>query len=1050
MLIRQLRFSEAEQKLRSIEAAEPDYFMAQYILLENYLAQTDFIQAGQVCRQAMQSLSPDDDLHTSFKLRHQLMLIQTYEVDDFHAAIKTFQEAAQQAGAGLYNKALAHALHGRAILLGISFGIVSASEKQIALQLLRQAADIFRQDRNFHDCTKELLQLASSLKSLPFADPDGAASVYKALQACGEKEGDRLVTAEAALGMAELDFDNAFKADAPEKLFGQITKAFEKATEAFKAGGHLIPDALVKKSLGTLLLKYGIAEGLDYLEDAIAGYQQHGFFAEAQVLNRQIAGWHLEHGNTARNAEAESKAAALDKESQINLSIRVSCLARIERAFREGRIDEARRLYEEASTDFRNHPLQGQLESLQANSLGKIGLHEESTSLFRQIAERAAPLGVSAFLSDAYTNLAANLKDSNPAEAATCIAKAIGIDEQLGDMAAKLQHIQLFIQILTRQQLLLHGLPLIISPAIDTCFNECFTILKDDRTLKAAIGLGQTLQSKAMVFFLAGRIDDALKTYETAESVLKPQHLNSHLAFLYGHMGMTLIGKARKEKSIVSYDHAIERLNGAKSLFEQAGLKEEQARMSGLTGISYMEVGRLDGTYESALQRWQQAESHYEKAYSINRFLRIHSDHSTALAFSRQQSMIAFGEGSQLYTEQAFYMHLTHTKNTALAIKWLERMKAQALLTALELRRSTDASVHLQENIEDTLINSQDEYEAVATHISEKMPDDTLIVQYFYSQQTIYIFGIRKQWKEPRLTSLPFNLESLNDCIEMHFSAAYGNVRSMLHNGMEDQWQQFRYIIQAAEEWSVPGELICFIPHGVLHQLPLHTLRTSGGDYLAQRNPTIYNQSLSVLLYQTTENHLYPQSPSHKNYVFGNSRGNLDFAALEAKAVAAILGTQPALEQEVTRNNILAILPAAAILHISGHGELSNSGGWNNGLQMAGEDMLTATDIFPCKTDASLIVLSGCDTGVSEYRAGDELTGLVRSFLHAGARHIIVSLWKIDDTATAGFYTTFYTNLTNHPQKHRAVVLQETMCAQAAEGKNFFYWGAFQLIGNLV
>jgi CHAT domain-containing protein len=62
---------------------------------------------------------------------------------------------------------------------------------------------------------------------------------------------------------------------------------------------------------------------------------------------------------------------------------------------------------------------------------------------------------------------------------------------------------------------------------------------------------------------------------------------------------------------------------------------------------------------------------------------------------------------------------------------------------------------------------------------------------------------------------------------------------------------------------------------------------------------------------------------------------------------------------------------------------------------------LTVSDLVGMRLDKPLVVLSACETGVGQTTAGDELLGLTRGLLAAGARAAVVSLWSVDDHSTS-------------------------------------------------
>ena len=70
---------------------------------------------------------------------------------------------------------------------------------------------------------------------------------------------------------------------------------------------------------------------------------------------------------------------------------------------------------------------------------------------------------------------------------------------------------------------------------------------------------------------------------------------------------------------------------------------------------------------------------------------------------------------------------------------------------------------------------------------------------------------------------------------------------------------------------------------------------------------------------------------------------------------------------------------------------------------------LTARDAYDLRLRCSLVTLSACETGINAVTPGDELLGLVRGFLAAGAPALLVSLWPVDDATTVQFMSHFYT-----------------------------------------
>lgn len=144
-------------------------------------------------------------------------------------------------------------------------------------------------------------------------------------------------------------------------------------------------------------------------------------------------------------------------------------------------------------------------------------------------------------------------------------------------------------------------------------------------------------------------------------------------------------------------------------------------------------------------------------------------------------------------------------------------------------------------------------------------------------------------------------------------------------------------------------------------------------------------------------------------------------------------------------------------LHIATHGFINEEFPDLSGLLFypdsteTEDHILHSGEVYSLKLKAELVVLSACETGMGRINTGEGILGLSRAFLYAGAQNLMVSLWKVDDRATADLMTFFYQqHLSGGQQSGFAEALRqaklELVASQAFSRP--YYWSSFVLIGQ--
>ena len=247
------------------------------------------------------------------------------------------------------------------------------------------------------------------------------------------------------------------------------------------------------------------------------------------------------------------------------------------------------------------------------------------------------------------------------------------------------------------------------------------------------------------------------------------------------------------------------------------------------------------------------------------------------------------------------------------------------------------------------------------------------------------------------------------------------------------------------------GSHLLIVPHGPLHYLPFAALH-DGQRYLVERHVISHLSSASVLEFM--EKREAATTPARAlvmgNPDLGSRRLNLPHAEKEATEVARLLeDSELLLRKAATESAFRHFAGQRAVIHLASHGEFSTQEPLRSGLLMTegeGEDgRLTVSEIYGLDLAANLVTLSACETGLGQVASGDDVIGLTRGFVFAGATSVLASLWKVDDVATAELMRLFYEK---RPGLGHAEALRAAQTAMIGQRAHPFYWAAFYLTGR--
>lgn len=188
----------------------------------------------------------------------------------------------------------------------------------------------------------------------------------------------------------------------------------------------------------------------------------------------------------------------------------------------------------------------------------------------------------------------------------------------------------------------------------------------------------------------------------------------------------------------------------------------------------------------------------------------------------------------------------------------------------------------------------------------------------------------------------------------------------------------------------------------------------------------------------------------------------LPFSRDEADAIAQTI--QPAqllLATGFDANRELALSPQLRqfrIIHFATHGFFHSerpdlSGLFFSTVNEEGETrngFVGLDEIYNLDLPAELVVLSACETALGQQIRGEGLIGLTRGFMHAGAKRVVASLWKVNDAATAELMKRFYQAMLGERRLTPAAALRAAQLSLWKEPKwrAPYFWASFVMQGK--
>ncbi|MBA6153159.1 CHAT domain-containing protein [Gelidibacter maritimus] len=320
--------------------------------------------------------------------------------------------------------------------------------------------------------------------------------------------------------------------------------------------------------------------------------------------------------------------------------------------------------------------------------------------------------------------------------------------------------------------------------------------------------------------------------------------------------------------------------------------------------------------------------------------------------------------------------------------------------------------------------------------LQKSLKERKLILKYIVTNKKLYTFSISKNSIAllPPIDKLK-TMSTLKICLDklklrkQDYESSFNAMRRLLFDSIDLE----------------PYNRIIIVADGALNYFPFEAL------LLDKKMPSVGYAS-SLLLYQE-------QRKMHSNYETlkvgafsaSNIQNKLPRASDEVNAILDIFEGKSFIN--ASKNEFLEHVEDSNVLHLAMHSNIDELHPEFSSLTFYGENdnQLFISELYHESLDADMAVLSACDTGSGFYENGEGVISLSRAFSYAGVPSTVVSLWKVDDEATAKIMTYFYEHLKLGETKDEALKNAKLDYLNYTEDhllKHPYYWSGFVLSGN--
>lgn len=369
----------------------------------------------------------------------------------------------------------------------------------------------------------------------------------------------------------------------------------------------------------------------------------------------------------------------------------------------------------------------------------------------------------------------------------------------------------------------------------------------------------------------------------------------------------------------------------------------------------------------------------------------------------------------------------------------LQQQQAERERTILKLNRQLQHRGRGEGNatVEFDLASIQQALGHETALLEYTMLDDEVLV-FLVTDETIQVFRhlITQQELAEEITQFRFQVDALR-----HGSASIRkHISSLKTRTVKRLSSLYDKLVRPLNDHTGARRL-AIVPHRELHYLPFQALH-DGEQFLIEQHEISYAPS-AVVLKQCLDR---DSNSFNTALLLATDDARIPRAREEVQRVARLFSqSEVRLGKDATKDSLRDLSRSVDVLHLACHAHFRIDNPLFSALQLS-NGWFTVRDAYKMKLRSSLVTLSACETGVNAVSPGDELIGLARGFLSAGAPSIVLSLWTVDDESATELMTRFYESLLTSGSPAKA--LRVAQVKMLKEQPHPFFWSPFAVMGR--